>query len=69
MTDKVMGLPPKASTHFLRLLLEPLDQNPRLTRLDEKSMQMLHAGKMPEMTKNPQTSPELEAADAPGRSG
>lgn len=74
MIDKVMDLPPEASKR-------PLPQTPvgatgpkppvfssLLTRLDEKSMQILHVGKMPEMTENPQTSPELEAADAPGGS-
>lgn len=70
MIHKVMGLLPKASAHPLpQIPAGATGPKPSLfARLDEKRMQMLRAGKMPEMTENPQTSPELEVADAPGGS-
>lgn len=80
--SKLAGeLLPEAGTSFPGHLWKRLDQNsPVFSRLlhpafllfimlDEKPMQMLYFGKMLGMTeKTPQTSPEREAADAPGKS-
>lgn len=80
--SKVAGeLLPEAGPSFPRYLWKRLDQNSPVfswllhpafllfIMLDGKPMQMLYFGKMLGMTeKKPQTSPELEAADAPGKS-